>query len=81
MPARRHGVPGQRYTLSSLALFAVMDLMHGNALTFEKLRILRIAAQVPGQAWESVACMHDGRMTTDLRSPGRVRRVYRLDSW
>ncbi len=49
------GVPGQRYTLSSLALFAIMDLVHGHARTFAKLQILRSLAQGPDQAWESVA--------------------------
>lgn len=75
-----HGVPGRRHTLSSLALFAVIILMHGNACTFEKLRILKIVPQCPDQAWESVACRRDGRMTTDLRFPERVRRVHCLDS-
>ncbi len=61
------------YTLSSRALFAVMDLVYGKQRTLEKFRVLEVVARVPYQAWESVAYV---AMTHTSKNPDFARRVY-----
>lgn len=61
------------YTLSSRALFAVMDLVYGKERTLEKFRVLEVVARVPYQAWESVAYV---AMTHTSKNPDFARRVY-----
>jgi ubiquinol oxidase len=61
------------YTLSSRALFAVMDIVYGKERTLEKFRVLEVVARVPYQAWESVAYV---AMTHTSKNPDFARRVY-----
>lgn len=61
------------YTLSSRALFSVMDLVYGKKRTLEKFRVLEVVARVPYQAWESVAYV---AMTHTSKNPDFARRVY-----
>ena len=63
----------RKYTLSSRALFAVMDLVYGKERTLEKFRVLELVARVPYQAWESVAYV---AMTHTSKNPDFARRVY-----
>ena len=65
--------PRRRYTVSSRALFAVMDLVYGSERTLEKFRVLELVARVPYQAWESVAYV---AMTHTSKNPDFARRVY-----
>jgi ubiquinol oxidase len=65
--------PRRHYTLSSRALFAVMDLVYGKERTLEKFRVLEVVARVPYQAWESVAYV---AMTHTSKNPDFARRVY-----
>lgn len=65
--------PRRAYTLSSRALFAVMDLVYGTDRTLEKFRVLEVVARVPYQAWESVAYV---AMTHTSKNPDFARRVY-----
>ncbi len=65
--------PRRRYTMSSRALFAVMDLVYGSERTLEKFRVLELVARVPYQAWESVAYV---AMTHTSKNPDFARRVY-----
>jgi hypothetical protein len=63
----------RKYTLSSRALFSVMDLVYGRERTLEKFRVLEVVARVPYQAWESVAYV---AMTHTSKNPDFARRVY-----
>ncbi len=67
------GARRRKYTLSSRALFAVMDLVYGKERTLEKFRVLEVVARVPYQAWESVAYV---AMTHTSKNPDFARRVY-----
>ncbi len=61
------------YSVSSRALFTIMDLVYGKARTLEKFRVLEVVARVPYQAWESVAYV---AMTHTSKKPDFARRVY-----
>ena len=63
----------RKYTLSSRALFSVMDLVYGKERSLEKFRVLEVVARVPYQAWESVAYV---AMTHTSKNPDFARRVY-----
>lgn len=65
--------PRRSYSLSARALFAVMDLIYGDARTLEKFRVIEVVARVPYMAWESVAYI---AMTHTSKRPEFARRVY-----
>ncbi|MCD9623902.1 alternative oxidase [Rhabdothermincola salaria] len=67
------GTPRRRASLSARGLFAVMDLLYGEARTLEKFRVLELVARVPYQAWENVAYV---AVTHTSRQTGFARRVF-----
>ncbi|MFN3219383.1 MAG: alternative oxidase [Acidimicrobiales bacterium] len=73
--------PRRRYTLSSKALFWVMDRVYGEDRSLEKFRVLELVARVPYQAWENVAYV---AVTHTANEPGFARRVFdrvRIARW
>jgi len=73
--------PRRRYTMSSKALFWVMDRVYGEARSLEKFRVLELVARVPYQAWENVAYV---AVTHTANEPGFARRVFdrvRIARW
>ena len=65
--------PRRQASLSAKALFAVMDLLYGEARTLAKFRVLELVARVPYQAWENVAYV---AMTHTARERDLARRIF-----
>lgn len=67
--ARTPRVPG----LLAQALFSVMDVVYGKALTLERFVVLELVARVPYQAWENVGYV---AISHTYARPGFARRVF-----
>lgn len=65
--------PRRHYGVASRALFAVMDLLYGEARTLSKFKVLEVVARVPYQAWENVAYV---AVTHRYARPTFARRIF-----
>ncbi|MFW2381316.1 MAG: alternative oxidase [Acidimicrobiales bacterium] len=73
LQAKELSSPRRSYSAAARLLFAIMDLVYGQARTLQKFRVLEVVARVPYQAWESVAYV---ALTHTSRNTDFARRVY-----
>jgi hypothetical protein len=67
------GSPRRRYGLGAKVLFALLDLVYGQARTLSKFKVLELVARVPYQSWEQVAYI---AITHTSERPDLARRIF-----